>query len=1307
MSRQRGASGTVTRKLVCGLVSAAALIWTLPALAQPSWPTTWTPIGACAENAAPGDVTPERIDLVGSAGFPAAYLFVDSSYIYFRERVFGDPTAGGGFGNSSWVVLVKTASGDPFEYQYLISLDGTAELVKLYENDPVTAAPISFSPIFNDPADTELSTQPASTHARAVLADTSIGGQQNYFVDWAFPRSTLTTYGIDPNTSLYWFATSTNANNFNKATLDCPFSPTTTLSLSKSVTPTTVSTNQTSPVSYTLTVTNTGTYAAAGVTVSDSGFPSWLTITNVTSTAGTVSFSASSFQVQIASLGISASATITVTAGANPTAAASFTNTASAAATNAATATASSTLSAVAPTSTATRTATPSLTATATQTLTSTVTQTPTSTGTATSTASLTATPTWTPTPTPTSTPTASATASVTVTLTETATATLTSSATATPTQTETDTPTHSPVPTNTPTSTITLTFTPTDTLTPTLTLTPTATVTTTPTLTVTATVTATPTVTETPSATPSVTPTPNLCGNGIVDGVEACDDGNVLSGDGCEANCALSAACNFVHGGLPTERFVGACGAPGFATIQAAVSASSAGDVVSICPATYAESVVVDREVTIRSTAGPATTTIQSPGVAFDVQRSGVRIEGLTIEGATAAIRADAICPLGASSCSAPGRGSNVTITDNVIQNSPLGIAWSRKIDCIGITDNTLTDNAAHIVLDQQENPPAVLVTIRGNTLGGGGSSGHAVRLQNLGVALSVVQNTIDGAAQAGLIMGAVASGAQVQENNVRNNGTDGIIIKPGAAGTLITLNNIEDNGGLGLANEAPDAVLDARENWWGSQNGPLHAVDFLTGTGDEVRERLGGLDTLFIEFLCQPAPAGLPSVAGVCDTGGGGAEIDFIAPGESPDISSSGRFISFVSDLDQNRDARLGIDNADLGEEVFVLNRKPGARPNSFCIGGNQPNASCTKPSQCKGNLNLDPIVTDGDCILITQISHDATGLNSILAPRVNKRGDVYSTQTADLLGTNPDGSREVLRFTRKKFRRLPQSNIDPNDAIVGVSAGAAGIDSDSPAPSRNGRFIIIVSEGDFAGSNPDGNSELFLRDMLASAVTWAQITPDTAPPVQNLRPSTHSGKQVLFDSNGDLDTNTLDSVDNTDGNREIFLGRLRGTGWTFTQITDTAAPDENRAGQVARRGKVLVFTSTADLVSGENADGNSELFVWEGGVFVQITHTSDGENVNAHANPNGRFITFESTSPDLDPAAAVDNTATNRRVYYYDRSLNKTVLVSRSQFGDNFAPRLSIGRFIVWESTANLTGANAELDHAIYAYDRRRDD
>jgi cysteine-rich repeat protein len=61
--------------------------------------------------------------------------------------------------------------------------------------------------------------------------------------------------------------------------------------------------------------------------------------------------------------------------------------------------------------------------------------------------------------------------------------------------------------------------------------------------------VTATPTATSTPPGFPFPTPTPaGVCGNGIVEPGEQCDDSNLINGDGCDANCTITRCGNGIQ---------------------------------------------------------------------------------------------------------------------------------------------------------------------------------------------------------------------------------------------------------------------------------------------------------------------------------------------------------------------------------------------------------------------------------------------------------------------------------------------------------------------------------------------------------------------------------------------------------------------------------------------------------------------------------------------------------------------------------------------------------------------------------------
>jgi len=178
------------------------------------WPDLWNvPLCHLDPTGEPG-VSPGELDLDGpSTNNPAAsYLWTDD-YLFLRERVDKNPGSPGNFHQYAWTVLVQTT---PPKYQYLISLDGLAEKVKLIENPQATAIPVSWSPIFNDPADGPVLWSGDTSIYTKVVPDGS-----DYYIMFAVPRSVLTAWGIAPEGTMLFFATSADANNFNKDHLDC------------------------------------------------------------------------------------------------------------------------------------------------------------------------------------------------------------------------------------------------------------------------------------------------------------------------------------------------------------------------------------------------------------------------------------------------------------------------------------------------------------------------------------------------------------------------------------------------------------------------------------------------------------------------------------------------------------------------------------------------------------------------------------------------------------------------------------------------------------------------------------------------------------------------------------------------------------------------------------------------------------------------------------------------------------------------------------------------------------------------------
>lgn len=267
------------------------------ALAQPSQMTAaaeiesidWRPLD-CGAGDPVGDESPAATDLVGDTanGKYSAYYAFDAQYLYLRQRVNGNPSGSGGFAQYAWTMLLQVPSGSAFRYQYMVSLNGNntpglkADTVELWKNDP--AAPIDWTPIFRDDADINLwrveytnSGPFGGKLASYEVADSNLGGNVDYFVNWAVPISTLVTNGVisgytDLEQVLFFPATATQPNSYNKDYLNCPFLPKTELTIDKTVTPEVIYTARDPQpwiATYTFVVSNVGTTPAVGVVLED------------------------------------------------------------------------------------------------------------------------------------------------------------------------------------------------------------------------------------------------------------------------------------------------------------------------------------------------------------------------------------------------------------------------------------------------------------------------------------------------------------------------------------------------------------------------------------------------------------------------------------------------------------------------------------------------------------------------------------------------------------------------------------------------------------------------------------------------------------------------------------------------------------------------------------------------------------------------------------------------------------------------------------------------------------------------------
>jgi uncharacterized repeat protein (TIGR01451 family) len=319
----------------------------LPAASRAGGPdfgaVSWLPLG-CDRTDMVSASSPAAASFAGDPANPPAFYGYDADYLYFRYRMDADPSSGGGFAQYSWTALMQVPSGSPFQYQYQLSLNGKSDTIEIWHN--TTASDVSFTPLFHDDAEVQLLSVPYATEtlARSVPANTSFHGQLDYFVDFAFPVPTLVANGViasaaDLAHALFFPATSTNPNNYNKSYLNCPFQPGTALQITKAVTPTVALPKQMTPVTYTIEVQNAGTRSANGVVVEDQSISTFLanvTVQVTTDDPDVVLPTPASLPVKAPTLGAGRHLTVRITGDATPSCVGGdFVNTASVQATNA------------------------------------------------------------------------------------------------------------------------------------------------------------------------------------------------------------------------------------------------------------------------------------------------------------------------------------------------------------------------------------------------------------------------------------------------------------------------------------------------------------------------------------------------------------------------------------------------------------------------------------------------------------------------------------------------------------------------------------------------------------------------------------------------------------------------------------------------------------------------------------------------------------------------------------------------------------------------------------------------------------
>ena len=192
---------------------------------------------------------------------------------------------------------------------------------------------------------------------------------------------------------------------------------------------------------------------------------------------------------------------------------------------------------------------------------------------------------------------------------------------------------------------------------------------------------------------------------------------------------------------------------------------------------------------------------------------------------------------------------------------------------------------------------------------------------------------------------------------------------------------------------------------------------------------------------------------------------------------------------------------------------------------------------------------------------------GIN--LNPSISGDGKIVAFESTEDVATA--GGSDHFRAIRTNVGDAPATFFQ----MAGTRAVAAAV-------SQDGSRIAFASKDDPLGTNPDGNSEIFLFD----AQKLVQITRTSPGNLAdritngNFQPSlSDDGRFIAFASNRNL------SGGNADGNLEIFVYDVNTS--TFTQLTDSSGMVGCSDAKISGDGLTVAYIRDLGAAPGEACD------------------------------------------------------------------------------------------------------------------------
>jgi Tol biopolymer transport system component len=382
-------------------------------------------------------------------------------------------------------------------------------------------------------------------------------------------------------------------------------------------------------------------------------------------------------------------------------------------------------------------------------------------------------------------------------------------------------------------------------------------------------------------------------------------------------------------------------------------------------------------------------------------------------------------------------------------------------------------------------------------------------------------------------------------------------------------------------------------------------------------------------------------------------------------PDISSDGRYVTFVSD------ATNLVSNDNNGRaDIFVYDRQS----NTFEI------VSLQSDGDQADDSSFEPAISgDGRWVVFCSYARNLVGGDD------NNRPDIFLYDRED-----------------NDVRRL--SDASNGDDGNGDSCGQATI-------SNNGQYVAFQSDASNL-VNGDTNSvrDVFLYNRGDDTLRRITAQNGTQTNGTSSTPSiSGDGRYLAFQSDA---TNLISGDDN--GRSDIFVYDRDEN--DIERASERQDGTDNTAGSffpvISGDGRFVVFEAGDGNLVGGDDNGRSDIFlhVREGNAIERISLETGGGQANdnstqASISDDGRYVSFTSAATDLD-----DFMGNTTNIFVRDRQTNTTISVSYTEDDDpgnqnSDAPQISgNGRYIVFASAAtNLLPEDTNTRADVYLWDK----